>query len=239
MEIPRMKKPRMLPALRIAVPLIAAVTAIAVGASTALAAVWTSSDLYGSWSNGGYTLYNNVWGSNPGPQTIWANSYHDWGVYSDQPDTSGVKSYPEVTKTINEAVSSLTSITSSFSDSLPSSGDFESAYDIWADNNADEIMLWTYTQNVGPLGTLQTTASVGGSTWKIYKGSNGSNAVFSFVRTSNETSGSVDIKAVFTWLSSEGWLTNATLNSVDFGWEITSTNSTTEDFTVTSYSLST
>jgi len=229
----------MIRSLRIAVPLIAAVTAIVLGASTALAAVWTSSALYGSWSNGGYTLYNNVWGSNPGPQTIWANSYSNWGVYSDQPNTSGVKSYPEVTKSFGEAVSSFGSITSSFNDSLPSAGDFESAYDIWADNNADEIMLWTYTQNVGPLGTYQTTASVGGSSWKIYKGSNGSNAVFSFVRTGNETSGTVDIKAVFSWLSSEGWLTNATLSSVDFGWEITSTNNTTEDFTVNSYSLST
>lgn len=229
----------MIRSLRIAVPFIAAVAAIVLGASTALAAVWTSSALYGSWSNGGYTLYNNVWGSNPGPQTIWANSYSNWGVYSDQPNTSGVKSYPEVTKTFGEAVSSFGSITSSFNDSLPSTGDFESAYDIWADNNADEIMLWTYTQNVGPLGTYQTTASVGGSSWEIYQGSNGSNAVFSFVRTANETSGTVDIKAVFSWLSSEGWLTNATLSSVDFGWEITSTDNTTEDFTVNSYSLST
>src|SRR5580693_7013921 len=54
-------------------------------------------------------------------------------------------------------------------------------------------MLWTYTQNVGPLGTYQTTVSIGGSSWNVYKGSNGSNAVFSFVRTSNETSGSVNI----------------------------------------------
>ena len=47
-----------------------------------------------------------------------------------------------------------------------------------------------------------------------------SNAVFSFVRTSNETSGSVNIKATFSWLSSEGWLTNATPSTVQFGWDI-------------------
>jgi Glycosyl hydrolase family 12 len=62
-------------------------------------------------------------------------------------------------------------------DSLPGTGNFDSAYDIWADNNADKIMLWTYTQNVGPLGSYQTTASIGGSSRNIYRGSNGSNAV--------------------------------------------------------------
>lgn len=64
----------------------------------------------------------------------------------------------------------------------------------------------------------------------------GANAAL--VRNGNETSGSVDIKAVFNWLASEGWLTNATLSSVDFGWEISSTNDTTENFQVNSYSLS-
>jgi hypothetical protein len=225
--------------LRAVVTLIAAGTAIALAAQAASAAVWSSTDRWGSWSNGGYTLYNDVWGSNPGPQTIWANSWDNWGVWSDQPNTGGVKSYPDISRTINQPVSALSSITSSFNDSLPGAGAFESAYDIWADNNADEIMLWTYTRGVGPLGTLQATASIGGSSWNVYRGSNGSNAVFSFVRNGNETSGTVDIKAVFSWLSSKGWLTNATLNTVDFGWEITSTNNTGENFAVNSYSLST
>lgn len=224
---------------RVALPLVACGTALALSATSASAAVWSSTARFGSWSNGGFTLNNNVWGSNPGPQTIWANSFSNWGVWSDQPNTSGVKSYPEVIKTFGSAVSSFPHITSSFNDSLPGTGAFESAYDIWANNYADEIMLWTYTQNVGPLGSYQTTASVGGSSWNIYRGSNGSNAVFSFVRNGNETSGSVDIKAVFGWLSNAGWLTNATLTAVDFGWEISSTNNTGENFQVNSYSLST
>jgi hypothetical protein len=61
---------------------------------------------------------------------IWANSYSNWGVTSDQPNTSGVKSFPNVSKSIGEPLSSLSSVTSSFSDSMPSSGDFESACDI-------------------------------------------------------------------------------------------------------------
>jgi len=227
-----------LPALRLSVPLLSALVVLVLGANAALAAVWSSSAQYASWSNGGYTLYNDVWGSGAGPQTIWANSYSNWGVSSDQPNTGGVKSFPNVSKSIGVALSSLSHVTSSFSDSMPGSGNFESAYDIWANGSADEIMLWTYTQNVGPLGTYQTTVSIGGSSWNVYRGSNGSNAVFSFVRTSNETSGSVDIKATFNWLSSAGWLTNATLSTVQFGWEISSTNNATENFQVNSYSVS-
>jgi Glycosyl hydrolase family 12 len=224
--------------VRLALPVVASLVVLVLGANAALAAVWSSSAQFASWSNGGYTLYNDVWGSGAGPQTIWANSYSNWGVTSDQPNTGGVKSYPNVSKSIGVSLSSLSHVTSNFSDSLPSSGNFESAYDIWANGSADEIMLWTYTQNVGPLGTYQTTVSIGGSSWNVYKGSNGSNAVFSFVRTSNETSGSVDIKAVFSWLSSEGWLSNATLSTVQYGWEITSTNNANENFQVNSYSVS-
>jgi hypothetical protein len=41
-----------------------------------------------------------------------------------------------VSKSIGEPLSSLSSVTSSFNDSMPSSGDFESAYDIWANGSA-------------------------------------------------------------------------------------------------------
>jgi hypothetical protein len=45
--------------------------------------------------------------------------------------------------------------------------------------NAYEIMLWMNKQGaVGPIGSLQTSVSVGGHSWNVYKGSNGSNQVF-------------------------------------------------------------
>jgi hypothetical protein len=59
--------------------LLAAVTAV-VTSTPAQAAVWSSSDRWGTWSSGGYTLYNNVWGSGYGPQTITANSPSNWWV---------------------------------------------------------------------------------------------------------------------------------------------------------------
>ena len=138
----------------------------------------------GSWSNGGYTVRNDVWGGGAGPQTIWANSYSNFGVWANHPNTGGVKSYPHSAKNIGKRISALGTLTSSFNVSRPGSGSYSSAYDIWAGNNAYEIMLWMNKQGaVGPLGSKQTTASVGGHTWDVYKGSNGSNQVFSFVRT--------------------------------------------------------
>lgn len=219
--------------------LIMLVAAVILGTGVANAAAWTSSAQFGSWSNGGYTLNNDVWGSGAGPQTIWANSFSNWGVTSDQPNTGGVKSYPHAERDIGVALSSLHGVSSSFSVSVPGSGAFNTAYDIWANGSSYEIMLWmNKTGAVGPLGSQQTTATVGGSTWAVYSGSNGSNAVFSFVRTSNTNSGSVDILAVLKWIEARGWFGNVTLSNVQFGWEITSTGGTTRSFTTNSYSVS-
>src|SRR5262247_3884816 len=83
-------------------------------AMPAQAAVWFSTDRWGTWSSGGYTLFNNVWGSGFGPQTIWANSPTNWGVWANHPNTGGVKSYPNATRWIGKRVSALGTTTSSF-----------------------------------------------------------------------------------------------------------------------------
>src|SRR5690348_15106443 len=110
---------------------LALLLALGLGASDAFAAVWSSTDRFGSWSNGGYTLYNDVWGSGAGPQTIWANSYSNWGVWANHPNTGGVKSYPNVTRNVGRTLSSLRSVSSNFNVSVPGGGAYESAYDIW------------------------------------------------------------------------------------------------------------
>lgn len=195
------------------------------GTGTANAATWSSSDKWGSWSNGGYTVRNNIWGSGAGSQKISADSYRKWTVTANHPNTGGVKSYPHVAKAVNTRVSSIGSLRSSFSVSVPRSGAYATAYDIWLGNNAYEVMLWmNKTGAVGPIGSKQATASVGGHTWDIYRGSNGGNAVFSFVRTSNTSSGTVDIKSVLTWIKNRGWYGDVTLGEVQFGFEITSSS---------------
>jgi len=195
-------------------------------AAPAPAAVWGTCDQWGNWTNGGYTLYNNIWGSGRGPQCIWANSPTNWGVWANHPNTGGVKSYPNSTKWSGRRVSQLGTLSSSFNVSVPTSGvAFTSTYDVWSSDNRYEIMLWVNKYGaVGPIGGFQTTANVGGHNWNVYRGNNGSITVFSFLRTSNTSSGTVDIKAVANWIRSRGWFGDVTIGNVQFGYEITSSS---------------
>lgn len=228
----------MLRMLRLALSASLLVALIGLIAQPARAATWSSTDRWGTWTNGGYTLYNNVWGSGYGPQTIWANSYSNWGVWANHPDTGGVKSYPNATKNVNKQLSALGSATSSFNVTVPNGGAYTTAYDIWCDGHTYEVMLWMNKYGaVGPIGSRQTSASVGGHSWDVYRGSNGSNQVFSFVRQSNTSSGTVDIKAILTWLRSNAWFGDVTLGDVQFGYEITS-SSGGMDFVTNSFSVS-
>ncbi|XVS63081.1 glycoside hydrolase family 12 protein [Actinosynnema sp. CA-299493] len=205
----------------------------------AQAAAWSSSDQWGTWSNGGYTVRNNIWGSGAGFQSIWANSYGNWGVWANHPNTGGVKSYPHSAKAVNRKLSGLSRLSSSFNVSRPGSGAYATAYDIWADNHAYEIMIWVNKQGaVGPIGSKQATATVGGHTWDVYRGSNGSNAVFSFVRTGNTNAGTVDVLAVLKWIGARGWYGDVTVGDVQFGFEITS-SSGGMDFMSNSFSITT
>ncbi|MEV6302203.1 cellulose binding domain-containing protein [Actinoplanes sp. NPDC051861] len=208
-------------------------------------AVWVDSGQWANWTNNGYILYNNIWGSGAGTQTIWARSGTNWGVVANHPRTSGVKSYPNTGKTLNRTLSSLNSLTSSFNVSVPSSGDYSTTYDIWANNHAYEVMIWTNQAGaVGPIaesydanGAVPNVRnlSVGGHTWNVYRGSNGANAVFSFIRT-NTSSGTIDIRAVLNWLRTNGWWGDVTIGEAQFGFEISGTAGQS-NFTVNSFSL--
>ncbi|MET9967635.1 hypothetical protein ABZZ80_17325 [Streptomyces sp. NPDC006356] len=206
--------------------------AMAVGATVGLAsapasaAVWNSCDQWGNTSLNGYTLYNNIWGSGAGSQCIWANSGTNWGVWANHPNTGGIKSYPNSKKVINKTIASLGSLTSSYNVTVPSSGAYNTSYDIWDTDYDHEIMLWVnYNGAVGPIGTSQGTVSLGGHTWNVFKGTNGANNVYSFLRTSDSSSGTVDMKPILNWIASKGWMSSSeTIGDVQFGYEITSSS---------------
>ncbi|WP_306345208.1 cellulose binding domain-containing protein [Rhizomonospora bruguierae] len=209
-------------------------------------AAWVATGAWDSWTNNGYTIINDIWGSGAGPQTIWARTGTNWGVVANHPRTSGVKSYPHTGKTLNRRLSTLASVRSSFNVTVPGDGDYETAYDIWANNNAYEVMIWT-NQNgaVGPIaesydanGAVPSARNVsaGGHTWNVYRGSNGSNAVFSFIRTSKTNSGTVDVLAVLNWLRTQGWWGDVTVGEVQFGFELSGTAGQSS-FVCTSFSL--
>jgi hypothetical protein len=200
---------------------------------------YSSSDHWASYSTGGYDFHNDVWGSGVGPQSLWVRSASNWGVSSTQPPTSGVKSYPDISKSVNRPLNSLSSATSSFSEYIPSGvGDWESAYDIWLNGTADEIMIWTYKNGrVGALGSPVRTVNLDGNTWTLYAGSNGSNPTYSFVRSSNEASGTVNILDLLKYLENTmRYFSNPTLSTIQYGFEITSTNNSPQNFVITNYS---
>ncbi len=216
-------------------------------------AVWGSSDRWATWSNGGYTIYNNVWGSNAGPQSIWANSFSNWGVWCNHTG-GGIKSYPNSTKYVGRTLSSLASCRSSFSATTPAGGAWSSTYDIWDNNKRYETMLWmNYTGNSNGSGNVKpisynwnssgnpvpvyTNVNVGGHTWNVFRGNNGSADVFSFLRTSKTNNGTVDVLAIQRWIQGRGWFGNITLGDVQYGYEITSTNGGV-NFNCNSYSVS-
>src|ERR1700752_2266005 len=106
--------------------LAAAVSALALAvtrlsAAPAHAAIWSSCDQWGTWNSGGYTLYNNIWGSGRGPQGIWGNSPTNWGVWANHPNTGGVKSFPNSTKWSGKRVSTLGTLSSTFNVTVPTS----------------------------------------------------------------------------------------------------------------------
>jgi hypothetical protein len=84
------------------------------------------------------------------------------------------------------------------------------------------------------------TVTLAGSTWTLYAGSNGSNPTYSFVRSGNESSGTVNLLTLLTYLeNTKKYFSNPTLSTVQYGWEISSTNNAQYNFTINSYSVST
>jgi hypothetical protein len=149
----------------------------------------------------------------------------------------------------NVNLSSLSSVNSSFNFSVPSGASFDAAYDLWSNNNVDEVMVWEDWNNNGPIASsyncnqlgvngcpFATNVSIDGNTYDVFQGQTDHNVV-SFLRTSKQTSGSVNLLDLMNWVGNEGKLNSKTFSTADFGFEITKTNGS-QTFTVNSYSLS-
>ncbi|MEM5373230.1 glycosyl hydrolase [Paraburkholderia azotifigens] len=163
----------------------------------------------------------------------------DWGVSSDQRNTGGIKSYPHIGYAVNKTMSSLNSLTAVVSASTPSGGAWESTFDIWAGNNAHEIMVWlNYTGtpdgcgNVQPISAnwtptgcaipLQKDVRLSGGIWNVYVGNNGSNAVYSFLRTTKTDHTTMDVLPFMRYLQKRSYFNDVVIGEVQYGFEITS-----------------
>ncbi|MFI9154292.1 cellulose binding domain-containing protein [Streptomyces sp. NPDC053367] len=162
---------------------------------------------------GRYVVQNNRWGTSA-TQCVTAT---DTGFRLTQADgsvpTNGApKSYPSVFNgchytncspgtSLPAQVSSISSAPSSISYGFVSNAVYNASYDIWLDPtprtdgvNRTEIMIWfNRVGSIQPIGSRTSTATVGGRTWEVWTGSNGSNDVISFVAPSALASWSFDV----------------------------------------------
>lgn len=202
------------------------------GSSGAPSLPYQSSDRFAQIRVGGYAFSNDEWGDGYGTQTLSVNSATSWGVSADQPDTPNVKSYANVSKDVGIRIDSLSSATSTFDESNPDGGSWESAYDLWLNGTGIEVMAWTYVSGgVRPLGQSVSTVTLDGNTWTLYVGDNGHNPTYSFVRHGDETSGKVDILGLLKYLEKTGgYFSDPVLSSIQYGWEITGTGGVRRNF---------
>ncbi|MBR7825740.1 hypothetical protein KDK95_05430 [Actinospica sp. MGRD01-02] len=199
--------------------------------------LFESSQRFAQFQTGGYAMSNDEWGTGYNTQTLWVNSSQNWGIHATQPDTPDVKSYANIGVNLHTSLDSLTSVTSSFNETNPVGGSWESAYDLWLDGTGIEVMAWTYESGgVQPLGQPVGTVTLGGSTWTLFVGNNGHNPTYSFVREGNENSGTVDLLSLLKYLEKAGYFSNPVLSSIQYGWEITGTGDVEKDFTMNEYS---
>jgi hypothetical protein len=216
-------------------------TAAAVNATVPAHVTWKSSAKFGRWPDGRYFVLNNEWNtSQAGPQTVWADSYHQWGVVSKQPDSTSVKTYPSVQLNYpNPPLSSISSLRSSFDESMPSPGanyDAEAAYDIWLDNYKTEVMVWVDNHKQTPEGGVVTGTVVDGQPFTIFEGNS---HMYSLVLAgTHESKGTMNLLAALHALVQRGFISSSdTLTQVDFGWEVASTDNVPMSFEMHSYSL--
>ncbi|RSD22074.1 hypothetical protein EIY87_09710 [Amycolatopsis eburnea] len=207
---------------------------------------FTTSDPDGGWSDGGYYVHNNMWNAGEaGPETLRACAYDNWYVDSVQPDSTSVKTYPNVHKDINDQngkpFNDYSVIKSTFAGRGPGVGIYDVAYDLWLNGVGDgkgvsELMVWTENRKQVPAGDKLTTYTAGGFTYDVWAEDEG---YVAFVSRTTQYSGTVDLKAMIAWAIGKGLIpANPTVNQIGYGIEFCSTGGGKARFTLTDFSVS-
>jgi hypothetical protein len=190
----------------------------------------------------GTNVIQDIWNPISGAsQTLTSYNPGDWSVSADMPASNkAVVSYPDVQQIYTESngdadpLSNFHSITSSYNESGPATGDYEAAYDIWANNGSLEIMLWVDNHGQAPSGSVVATPTIGGTGYSVHQ----YNSTVSMVLNSQSSSGTVDLLAALNWLKSNGYEpSDLAINQIDFGWEICSTGGSTQKFTMNGFTI--
>lgn len=202
---------------------------------------------WSSWTDGKYSVSNDVWGDHPGPETIWADSGGTWGVVTTQ-SGDGIKSYPHSDYgNLGIPVNSLGKLVTSFRVTNPAGCSYDQAYDVWLNGSQYEVMIWNRWEHTNPIaksynwdGSPNATyrdVTLSGVTYDVFTGTGGSGACMSFLRKTQVDSGTIDLAAILRWIATTKWYDNPRLTSIQNGWEIISTGGVRKEFRMESYSV--
>jgi xyloglucan-specific endo-beta-1,4-glucanase len=199
---------------------------------------------------GKYWLNSNLWGAQTGSgsQCLWDTSSNGsniaWGTEWDWTGQyDAVKSYncavlgwhwgwklpnTELPLQLSAHQNIYTSWIFDLTQTTP--GGINVSYDLWLSANphlgnasADtEIMIWLYRDgDISPVGSKKTTITIAGIDWDLWEGSVPAGwSVYSFVRTSNTSSQSLNLNDFFDLLISRGLNDSTYLISIEAGTEV-------------------
>ena len=197
---------------------------------------------------GKYWLNSNLWGASTGSgsQCIWDTSMSGstiaWGTsWNWTGQANSVKSYDSSVlgwhwgwKNSNTGLpiqlSSNQPVQTSWSYNFnqTTAGGYDVSYDTWLSPNpnlgnanpSDEVMVWlSHGGGIQPAGSKQTTVTIDGTSWDLWQGSS-SWQIYSFVRTSNTNSASLNLMDFYNYLVSRGLSSSNYLLSVEQGTEV-------------------
>ena len=206
------------------------------------------------------------WTGGQGPQVLTASSFASWSVTATDTDPSNapgeVLTYPDASFNyyqLNTAASgyntppaqydlnNITSLTSDFTESMPQISDLnaEAAYDLWLNNWQTEIMVWVDTSpaKVRDLSydgmTKVGTYTYNGQNFALWRSGSGIKGFYVFLLDHNETSGSVNLKAMLNTMVSLGYIpANSPLTQIPFGWEVSDTGGKPVTFSMSRFDVS-
>ncbi|KAG2524035.1 hypothetical protein BBO99_00005377 [Phytophthora kernoviae] len=233
-------------------------TGVLAAASVAIA---SAGDYCGQWDwakGTNYIVYNNLWNqgkATSGSQCTGVDKISDSRVawhtsYSWSSAPTEVKSFSNVALIFTpKQIKNIKSIPSKMKYSYSYSGTLiaDVSYDLFtsstaAGNNEYEIMIWLAAYGgAGPIsstGKAIATVTIGGNSFKVYKGPNGNTTVFSFVSTKTITNFSADLLNFLSYLvKNQGLPSSQYLLKLEAGTEpFTGSNA---KMTVSSYSAAT
>ncbi|KIK57432.1 glycoside hydrolase family 12 protein [Collybiopsis luxurians FD-317 M1] len=224
----------------------------------------TMCGLFDTAFDGNYELFLNQWGASgatSGSDCASITSLNGntiaWTTTWTWVGGNGVKSFTNIglNAGINQQLSAISTIPTVWDWQQSTTGTIvaDVAYDMFTANSpggtaTTEIMVWLANINAGPISSSFNAAgqpnpvasgiSLAGHTWNLYSGSNGANAVFSFLPSTSGTqitSFSGDLMTFFTYLiQHEGLSSSQFLTTLQGGTEATSGSAT---LTTTAYSV--